>query len=381
MSPRAPLFAVLIFASGCARPIAQTYRLTPNGTARILVPPGVATSETARAAFALPAAKTRTCTPAPGAIAGEKHGTKLRLTVDRDALAQQPSGWLRQWTAELESQGCIPPGAAAGLAARILESVPLDPSAAYRLLHADSIQRGFVELGPENRLQTQAPILKSGKPPEANVIDIASVTGHGYALDVDVRESEEVIGVETAWYTLQPKPTGAGTTIVPISAERRIDDKNNPVAAPAGDYFRFAPAIGFYRLIYKADIDAKGAVTEIVVGAPDRLELERRTNLVLNDFNTCKLSDPNLCAVIPRHVALNPVLAVMVNGREVRVGIRGTVRSAIMQGGGPRHAEEVLPTLTVRKPYGNKMADVEFDRATPAILDMTLLGGEALSWK
>ena len=217
MSPRALLFAALLLASGCAKPIAQTYRLTPNGTTRILVPPGVATPETARATLALPASKARPCTPAAAPITLEKHGAKLRLTVDRDALAQQSPGWLRQWTAELESQGCIPHGAAADLADRILQSVPLDPAAAYRLLHADSIQRGFVELGPENRLQTQAPILKSGKSADANVIDIASVTGHGNALDVDIRESDEVIGVETAWYTLQPKTAGAGTTIVPIS--------------------------------------------------------------------------------------------------------------------------------------------------------------------
>lgn len=381
MSPRAALFACLLLASGCAKPIAQTYRLTPNGTARILVPPGVATPETAGATFSLPAPKARPCTSANGAIAVEKHGAKLRLSIDRDALAQQPPGWLRQWTAEIESQSCIPHGTAGDLADRILQSVPLDPSAAYRLLHADSIQRGFVELGPENRLQTQAPILKSGKSPDANVIDIVSVTGHGNTLDVDVRESEEVIGVETAWYTLQPKAAGAGATIVPISAERRIEDQITPVTAPTGDYFRFAPDIGFYRLIYKADIHAKGSVTEIVVGAPDRLELERRTSRVLDDFDTCKASDPNLCAVIPRHVALNPVLAVTVNGQEVRVGIRGTVRSAILQGGGPRRAEEVLPALTVRKPYGNKSVDVEFDRANPAILDMILLGGEAISWK
>jgi hypothetical protein len=380
MTPRAVLFAVLLLASSCAKPIAQTYRLTPNGTARILVPPGVATPETTRATLALPATKARTCTPAAGPIAVEKRGAKLRLTVDRDALAQQSPGWLRQWTAELESQGCIPHGAAADLADRVLESVPLDPSTAYGLLHADSVQRGFVELGPENRLQTQAPILKSGKSGDANVIDIASVTGHGNTLDVDIRESEDVIGVETAWYTLRPKP-GAGTTIVPISAERRVEDQITPIAAPTGDYFRFAPVIGFYRLIYKADIDAKGSVTEIVVGAPDRLELERRTSRVLGDFDTCKVSDPNLCAVIPRHVALNPVLAVTVNGQEVRVGIRGTVRSAIAQGHGPRRAEEVLPTLTVRKPYGNKLVEVEFDRATPAILDMILLGGESISWK
>jgi hypothetical protein len=35
----------------------------------------------------------------------------------------------------------------------------------------------------------------------------------------------------------------------------------------------------------------------------------------------------------------------------------------------------------VLKPYGGKLAEVEFDRASSAILDMTLLGGESISWK
>jgi hypothetical protein len=243
------------------------------------------------------------------------------------------------------------------------------------------VQKGYVELGPENRLQTQAPILKSGKPPETNRIEIANVTGQGATLNVDIRESDEVVGVETAWYTLRPKAGGAGSTIVALSAERNTAGKSEAAAAPQADYFHFAPDIGFYRLIYKADLQEKGSTTEIVVGAPDRMELERRTQRVLDDFNTCKVTGPEMCAVIPRHVALNPALAVTVNGVEVRVGIRGIVRSAIAQAHGPQRAEDVLPTLGVRRPYGGRLVEVEFDRARGAILNMTLLGGESISWK
>jgi hypothetical protein len=101
---------------------------------------------------------------------------------------------------------------------------------------------------------------------------------------------------------------------------------------------------------------------------------------VLDDFNTCKVSDPEMCAVIPRRVALNAVLAITVNGKETRIGIRGTVRSAILQGGGLRRAQDVVSTLSVRKPYEGKLVDVRFDRASSAILDMTLLGGEVIDW-
>jgi len=371
---------VLWGASGCSARNPRTYRLAPVLNAPVLVPPGIASADVARGAVTIPRPKGVPCASPGEAIALERHGGNIRLTVMRDALVKQPAGWLRSWTADFESAGCIPAGTGLELAARILESVPLDPSTAYQLMHADSIRQGFVELGPENRLQTQAPILKSGNSPDANVIEIAAISQSGNTLNVDIHASEELLGVETAWYALRPKADGPGTRIVALSAERRIDGKPEPAGGPLKDYFPFAPEIGFYRLIYKADLTDKGATTEIVVGAPGRAELERRTRRVLDDFNVCKVSDPSLCAVIPRHVALNPVLAVTVNGQEVRVGIRTRVRSAIIQSGGPKRVEDVLPALMVKKPYGGKLVDVEFDRASSAILDMTLLGGEEISY-
>jgi hypothetical protein len=225
-----------------------------------------------------------------------------------------------------------------------------------------------------------APIMKSGNSPEENKIEITSVTGSDRALNVDIRQSDEAIGVETSWYALRPKAAGPGSTIVPLSAERRIESQTTPVSGPLATYFPFAADIGFYRLIYKAEKEGNGSITEILVGAPNLLELQRRTRLVLDDFNTCKVSDPEMCAVIPRRVALNAVLAVTVNGKETRIGIRGTVRSAIVQGGGLPRAEDMVSTLSVSKPYKGKLVDVQFDRASSAILDMTLLGGEVIDW-
>jgi hypothetical protein len=180
---------------------------------------------------------------------------------------------------------------------------------------------------------------------------------------------------------LQPKANGAGSRIVPVAVERNIAGKTEAAAAPLKDYFAFAPQIGFYRLIYKSDMGGKGAITEIVVGAPDRVELEKRTRTMLDDVNACTTSDPAVCMAIPRHVALNPYLAVTVNGQEVRLDGRATVRSAIRGGGGPQRAEETLPKLTVSKPFNGKLVPIEFDRSDSAILELTLLGGESIAWK
>jgi hypothetical protein len=103
--------------------------------------------------------------------------------------------------------------------------------------------------------------------------------------------------------------------------------------------------------------------------------------LILADPNACKVSDPALCSVIPRHVAVNPFLAVTVNGKEIRLDNGKTVRAAITAGGGSRRGDEVLPSLSVLKPYGGKLVLVEFDRNKSTILDLSLMGGESITWK
>ena len=372
------LLAILLTAS-CASHRWQTYRLVSVAGVPVLAPPNVA-ADAQGGALTIKRTTGKPC-DSGDVIAIARHGGKLTVTVARDVLVAQAAGWLRQWTAEAESHGCLPVGTGLDFATRVLESVPLAPSAAYRLLHADNAAVGFVELGIENHLQTLAPIMKSGHSPDANQIEITSVTGNDRSLNVDIRESDEAIGVETSWYALRPKAHGLGTVIVPLSTDRRVGDQTTQAEGPPHNRFPFAPDIGFYRLIYKADVEGNGTTTEIIVGAPDRSELQRRTRRVLDDFDACKVSDPELCAVIPRRVALNPVMTVMVNGRTTRVGIRGTVRSAVLQSGGPRRTEDVLPTLSVRKPYAGKLAEVEFDRASGAILDMVLMGGEAIAWQ
>jgi hypothetical protein len=164
---------IVIAASGCAVRAPQSYGLLAAGNERMLVPPRVVNADTASGNVMVKLSKKQPCALLPSAITVKRHGGTLRLTVTRESLLQQPPGWLRQWTAEAESQGCAPVGTSVQLADSILESLPLGPSAAYRLMHGDNIVAGFVELGPENRLQTTAPILKSGNSPETSILRIS----------------------------------------------------------------------------------------------------------------------------------------------------------------------------------------------------------------
>src|ERR1035441_9634403 len=96
MCSRALWFAALLVASGCAVHKPQTYRLAPAASTHILVPPGIATADVARGSLSIEPPKGRSCTPAGDAVAVQRRGGKLRLSVARDVLLKQPPGWVRE---------------------------------------------------------------------------------------------------------------------------------------------------------------------------------------------------------------------------------------------------------------------------------------------
>jgi hypothetical protein len=376
------LVAVLaLLAPACAVRKPQTYRLAPSDRTRVLVPPGVASADTARATLAASiTAWQPSCAPGGGAILVRPGKRKIHLTVSRDALLGQPPGWLGEWTAGAEAQGCLAAGEGLALATRILESIPLDPSAAYRLLHADGVRKGYVDLGTETRLQVVSPIIEASAAPDAPVLATAAVSGSDRQIAVTAQTTPNLLGVETAWYGFQPKRGRAGSTIVPLAAERSIAGRTESADAPLVNYFHFSAGVAYYRLFYKTDPRDNG-ITEIMLAAPTRAELEHRTQALMADFSPCRESDPEMCMVIPRRVAVNPFLAAIIDGAEVRLAVGTTVRRAVQAGHGPTRTEEVLPSLRILKPYNGKPVPVEFARSRPEILDLVLLGGESVSWK
>jgi hypothetical protein len=366
-----------IVTTGCA--VRQTYRLVKQSTGSILIPPGVSRPDVGQRTFTADIAAGRGfCAPAEGAIAIQSRRGRVRVTVTRDPLLKQPPGWLSAWTAQAESQGCIAAGEGLKLAARIVESLPLDPRAAWRLLHADDRQTGYVDLGPETRLQVVSPILREGAPPDALILDDSNLTGEGNRLTLTLKSTPNLVGYETAWYAIQPKAGHIGFAITPLSAEKHIQGKVEPAAAPATNYLMFEPQAAYYRLFYKAD---QGEVVEVVLAAPTRAELDRQTQVFNSDPALCAQVPSQACVVIPKRVALNPFLAIAVNGSETTVPVGSTVRSAIQATTGARNIERPPPELKVYKLYAGKPVPVEFDGASPEILGLVLNGGERIFWK
>ena len=361
---------LLIITTGCA--FRQRYRLVKQNTGSVLIPPGVSKPDVAQRTFTVDIGAGRgSCAPAEGAIAIHARHGRVRVTVTRDPLLKQPPGWLSAWTAQAESRGCIAAGDGLKLAERIVESLPLDPRAARRLLHADDLQTGYVDLGPETRLQVVSPILREGSTPDAPILDASNLTGEGNRLTLTLKSTPNLVGYETAWYAVQPKAGQIGFAIAPLSAEKHIQGKVEPAAAPATNYLKFEPQAAYYRLFYKAD---KGEVVEVVLAAPTRAELDRQTQAFSSDPALCAQVPSQACVVIPKRVALNPFLAITVNGSEATIPVGSTVGAAI-------RLERVPPDLKVYKLYAGRAVPVEFDRSSPEILGLVLNGGEKISWK
>jgi hypothetical protein len=52
-----------------------------------------------------------------------------------------------------------------------------------------------------------------------------------------------------------------------------------------------------------------------------------------------------------------------------------------IRAGGERDPNAILPALSVKKPYRDRLAPVEFSPTDRAILNMALMGGESIAWK
>jgi hypothetical protein len=369
------LAGCLVVLAGCAhKPAINTYRLVPQG---VLVPPEVKSAELPQRTYLAPVAAGKgSCSVEPGPIQLQARKRKLRVTINRDALAQQKQpGWLNDWTMRLESQGCIAAGDGQKLGRSIVESVPLDSTVAFRLLHANDVQNGYVELNPENRLEVRSPILQDASPADGPVGEISAIAGSGSKINVDLKLSAAVIGFETDWYGIEPIPGLRGYRFTAISAERNIQGAVTSSATPASNYFQFSPRACYFRLFYKRD---SNGVTAIVISGATRADLDARTKTIGSDPSACD-RESGMCLVLPKRVGVNPFLLVTVNSKDLTVPLGATVRAAITAAG-MRAPETVLNQLAITRPFRGEQRAIEFDPKTPDVLNLKLAGGETIRW-
>jgi hypothetical protein len=356
----------MVCTSGCVHPAYPSWRLTNN----VLTPPGISRATVTQRTVRADAGEHPACPP--GVRARRK---QVLVSVSHDNLSKQPPGWLTAWTEDLEAQGCIAPGEAFRLASDIAQSLPLEMNAAFHLLYPND--RYVVKIHPHVRLQIMMPIMKEGADPDAPIIETETAALSGNTVSINGRFTDNVLGYETAWYSAQARSQSPGVSIAPVSTERHINGQTERVPLPIHDYFRSLSSASFYGLFYKG---GETAFTALIVGAPTKAELERRTNMLQTGIASCETLNNDTCVTIPKQVAINPMVQVTVNGTEMLLNWGATLRSAI-GADGERQPNTLLPQLSVFKPYGGRPVLVEFDHRDPAILNLILMGGETISWK
>lgn len=376
------LIGIACFAcAGCVvhRPAIQSWRLVKQDSAEVLIPPDVKSADLARRTLKVEITSGGgSCAAGAGALSIRATGKRGRLTVTRDTLANEPSGWLREWATQMEEQDCVAPGEGLKLADRIAESVPLAPGAALHLLNTDERRSGEVEIGRYTRLQVVSPLWRE---PGVGLMAEGpyTVTGSGYSLHVTGKSTDNLLGYETAVYSVQPRMTGIGFTIASLYADLRIQGRSEHKPQPLINYLPFPPDAAFYRMFYKS---GQNDYTALVVGARTPAELDHRTKMLdaSGVLASCAILRGDMCITIPKAVAVNVLVSVTVNRAEVLIFRGGTVFQAIWRAG-EHDPKSVLPQLRIRKPWNGRLIPVSFDPGDAAILQFTLSGGETISWK
>jgi hypothetical protein len=378
----------------------RSYRLLAQNDQQILVPPGVKDAGLRRRTFDFDTtAEGRNCDDRDVAVTLQPRRRGLHIAVDREALQEKPSGWLTQWATALEERGCIAPGEGFRLASSVAHALPLEWTNERRLLNPDARSSGYTDLRPGSRLRVVSPVFRSGTPPDAAVLQEESkVEASPGGLTVTAKASPDLIGYETAWYAVEPRPRGAGSRIAPQFAELHHEGEVERENAPRVNHLAFDPTMAYFRLLFMSRRTESNDHDIVVVAASTQTKLDQKTKALEAGTETCGTAargssdaetgptaldtggtSETVCTVAPKQVAIVAFLRVTVQGKEVLVHYGETLESALREAGAD-HAEETLGTLAVRKLYEGRLRPVEFSRASSDILALPLAGGEEIRW-
>lgn len=354
----------LILLTGCGGP--RSYRYAD----RMLIPPGVRKTEISERSVTFPL--TVRCHAESDAVLLRPAGRHVRVTVKPVLLSAEPAGWLETWALSLEKRGCIPVGDGTVLAAQVAEIVPLEPRVALSLLRHPA--RDYVDLIAGSRLKAIGPLYREGAKPDTRTVEsVLSADGM-----LTVNGSSDLVGVETAWYSIEAYKNRPGAQILFLSAEDRVGDVVTRPDRPSLN-LHFAPDAAYYRFFTITRL-SKSNHDMLVLAAATRPQLERQTQILEADPSQCPaLAASGHCIEVPHNVALANVPVVRVNGVAMAVEGRGTVRD-VLGLADVAQAGRILASLHVERLYLGRLTPVEFNRADASILDLPLVGGEVLHW-
>jgi len=259
---------------------------------------------------------------------------------------------------ERHSKGCLSAVEAERLRRAIVENLPLPPAIAYFLQLGSFAVTGSIDLTPDFRLQVTDPIY-----PPGTETSVANLLGYETANYIFIREGREN----------RMRLRLASASEVPIHGESF--EKQTP-----RNELAFSMSPGYFRLLFMAEEGTPNRITRaVLLSALDENKLSQavpRRGMSAYEFCTTVSTTNVSCTVFPKNFGVSPELRILVNRKEVFLGVGGMVQEALNL----ENSEGPPATLKILRPFHGRLIPIKFDRTSGDILKLVLLPGDQLTF-
>lgn len=374
---------VAALLSGC-RHAPFAYRVVSQGSSALLIPPARAVIPNALS-FDLVIKNARQAKGSPQgcdiegeliSLHWEGRTAKVKLKSESylvepeaDATAQRPQKMFldpllsiekfRNDLESLETNSCLRPGESQHLHFVLSEKLPLPSEASYRFRFGSFELTGIFDLVSDFRLHVTGPVYGPS------------------AID----STKRVIGFEHAYYIFAPVQKTDRTQIAFSSATETDVGKEPFAKGQPQNTLDLPESPGYFRLVLRTEAATSENISiATLLSAPDKKTLADTTRqLTSRPDQGCEVvTAPSAnCMMFPPRVGVGIELGVHVNGRQVFVGLGGSLGGVI---GRTNRAADIEKTLQVRRLYQGRSIPVEFDSMSQAIFGLVLMPGDEITW-
>jgi hypothetical protein len=382
-----------LFLSGCPHePLA--YHLVPQGSGELLIPPTQTATINANApSFDLIIKNARqakgssgNCDIEVGLISLHWQGSTANVKLKSESYVVTPESGaanrgsqrlfldpllsiekFRNDLENLETNGCLRPGESQRLNIALSEKLPLAAGAGYRFRFGSFELTGIVDLVSDFRLNVDGPVYS----PVAN--NSANNGANG--------STKQLIGYERAYYIFTPAGKSDRTQISLASVtETDIGKAALPKSTPQNT-LALPESPGYFRLVLRSAAAASENISiATLLSAPDEKTLADATRqLTSKPEETCEdvTEHGANCMMFPPRVGVGIELGVLVNGRQVFVGLGGWLDDTVK---GANSLAVIEKTLQVRRLYQGHLIPIKFDPTSQAIFALVLMPGDEITW-
>lgn len=179
--------------------------------------------------------------------------------------------------------------------------------------------------------------------------------------------------VEFATYEIRPDRGRLRLTLTAV--ETSVQGKVQPSARPRDGYLLGVSGVCLRLFLLTRVSSSDHDVAILEATSPEAME--RATEAFEARPEGCAKMPG--CVPVPKGVAVMPEVRVRVQGRPVFIPLGATVRSALAAAGEETPAR-VTSRLRILRPFDGRLVPVRFDATESAILRLSLVGGEELTW-